>query len=235
MSLRFEPEQLEIEIDAGKLSVDINQVFSGLSMTKDDADEYLLGLIQNLMITCKELALPRAGFSILYDPLFETKEKVLKIADKEFQLGKTITAMLKKSEAVVFFVATIGDKVEALSKKYMKEGDALEGYIIDLIGSELAESATDYLHNYLQNLVESIGYGLSNRYSPGYCNWPVSDQQQLFELMHPVNCGISLNESFLMTPAKSVSGLMGIGKGMKRVDYKCRLCDDDKCILRHQF
>ena len=235
MCFRIKPEQLEVEIEAGKLTVDLNQVLRGLSMTRSDADEYLISLIQNLNITCKELAQPRAGFSICNDPEFVLESKTLKIADKEFQLGKIITAMLKKSQAVVFFIATIGVEVEALSKKYMRNGDALEGYIVDLIGSELAESATDYLHSYLEKLVAAEGYGLSNRYSPGYCNWPVSDQQHLFSLMQKVNCGVTINDSSLMSPVKSVSGILGIGKGMKRVDYKCRLCDDDKCILRHPY
>lgn len=235
MNQLYSPEKQEITIDANQLKVDVEQVLSGLGMKRTDADEYLLNLINELIIKCLKLARPRASFSLFKNPEFDFEKKTVHILSSEFQLGNTITGMLKKSEAIFLFAATVGHDIDVFSKQQMKEGNSLEGYIIDLIGSELAETTTDYLHNYLEEMVNAEGFGLSNRYSPGYCNWPVSDQHQLFSLLGDANCGITVNESSLMSPIKSVSGIVGVGKGLKRVDYKCRLCNDEKCILRHQF
>ena len=235
MDQLFLPDKQEFEIDTNRLKLNADQILKGLGMKRTDADDYLLDLIEELTQKSIKLAQPRAGFSFYLNPQFDLADKCLLLKNHRFSLGKTVTGMLKKSEAVILFAVTIGHEVEAFSKQQMKAGNSLEGYIIDLVGSELAESATDFLHDELERLVNEKGYGLSNRYSPGYCNWPVSDQHQLFDLIGEVNCGIQINESSLMSPVKSVSGIVGVGKSMKRVDYKCRLCDDEKCILRYQF
>ncbi len=148
---------------------------------------------------------------------------------------KLVTAFLKRSEKIVVFVCTIGDAVEKLSKQFMGKGDALEGYIYDIIGSELAECVADELHDYIDEVAKKDGFNVSNRYSPGYCNWPVSDQHKLFSLLKGNTCGVSLTESSLMLPVKSVSGILGVGKGMRRLKYKCDICNDKNCILRKKF
>jgi len=73
---------------------------------------------------------------------------------------------------------------------------------------------------------------LSNRYSPGYCGWPVSDQHILFSLFPEGFCGIELNGSALMTPLKSVSGVIGIGPALRREEYDCGICDMQDCVRR---
>jgi len=50
------------------------------------------------------------------------------------------------------------------------------------------------------------------RFSPGYCGWNVKGQKQLFEYLHPEEVGITLGESFLMTPLKSISGVLVAGQ-----------------------
>ena len=71
---------------------------------------------------------------------------------------------------------------------------------------------------------------ISDRYSPGYCEWSVAEQQKLFSLLPENFCGISLSDSSLMTPIKSVSGIIGIGKDLKQKGYQCNWCNDQNCI-----
>jgi hypothetical protein len=52
----------------------------------------------------------------------------------------------------------------------------------------------------------------------------VSDQHDLFSLLPEDFCGIRLTESAMMVPVKSVSGIIGIGPGVERVDYQCKNC-----------
>lgn len=51
------------------------------------------------------------------------------------------------------------------------------------------------------------------RYSPGYCGWHISGQKALFAALRPEEIGISLRESFLMEPLKSISGVIVGGPG----------------------
>ena len=170
---------------------------------------------------------------MVYDSVtFNHDKHTIEIEDQIFETGKIVTKSLKNSASMVLFIATCGDKIETWSKQLMKEGHSLEGLIVDLIGSEMAEAIVEYLHHHIETEVLKSGNKVSNRYSPGYCNWPVSDQQKLFALLKGNDCGITLTDSSLMLPIKSVSGLIGIGPSMKKAAYKCNACPELKCMMR---
>ena len=61
-----------------------------------------------------------------------------------------------------------------------------------------------------KSLLHTIVYGVL-RYSPGYCGWHVSGQINLFNTLTPEKIGITLGESCLMNPLKSVSGVLVAG------------------------
>jgi cobalamin-dependent methionine synthase I len=73
---------------------------------------------------------------------------------------------------------------------------------------------------------------ITNRYSPGYCDWPVKDQQKLFSFFPEKFCGIRLSESSLMYPIKSLSGMIGIGSLVSYQLYPCDSCKDENCQYR---
>jgi hypothetical protein len=80
---------------------------------------------------------------------------------------------LKNSELLALFICTAGEEVSHRSKELMRPETSLEGYVTDLVGSLLAEGAMDILQERLRNEMESKGLKITNRYSPGYCNWDV--------------------------------------------------------------
>jgi hypothetical protein len=120
---------------------------------------------------------------------------------------------------------------------YMKNGDLLRGYIFDVIGTCVVEKAADRMQNGLRIMMAAEGKMITNRFSPGYCGWDVAGQHRLFGFFPDNYCGITLNASALMSPVKSVSGIIGKGKEVKYSPYQCRICDDKNCIyrnIRHQ-
>ncbi len=135
---------------------------------------------------------------------------------------------------IALFVCTAGNGIENLSKKLFAEGEFPKGYIADVIGSTIVESATDKLQEHLKNIMAGRSLGITNRYSPGYCGWNVSEQQKLFSLLPPGFCNISLTESSLMYPIKSVSGVIGIGNQVKHSPYTCNVCNQKDCIYRNR-
>jgi hypothetical protein len=224
----------ELKPDAGQLTVRKENILAAMGMELAQADTYLLDLIDEYTERCLEITHPLAGFVLVDHPLFDKEKQVVILDGIELNLGKMVTSYLRNSSYMAVFVATCGEEVEKLSKKLFGEGHTLEGYIVDLAGSELAEETADFVHRHIEKMVAKEGLLVTNRYSPGYCNWPVSDQHQLFSVLKENTCGISLTPSSLMIPVKSVSGILGIGEKVKRVAYKCKLCSDDKCILREK-
>lgn len=218
--------------EIGKDDVNLVNILKGLGMTLADADDYLLELIDRFTLECIQLLQPKTCFSVYSDLHFDLKENTITISNQTFETGKTVTQLLKKSEAIVLFACTTGSAVTKLSKTLLSEGHVLEGLLVDLIGSELAESITEHLHVFIGTKFGKAGLNVSNRFSPGYCNWSVSEQQKLFPLLPGNHSGIQLTPSSLMIPIKSVSGILGVGTSVKKVAYKCDVCNDTKCIMR---
>ena len=92
----------------------------------------------------------------------------------------------------------------------------------------------DILHDYLYKMEKKNNLTLTNRYSPGYCNWDVSEQYKLFSFFPKEFCGIKLSDSALMQPIKSVSGIIGAGRQVQKREYRCGICSQKNCIMRNR-
>ena len=155
------------------------------------------------------------------------------VADQpDFDMGKIILRQLRGSEAYALFICTSGVEFEAYQQRLMKEGDMVRVFIADALGSVIAEKCADRMEEMLQESIDKLGWHHTNRFSPGYCGWHVSQQQRLFPLFHGVTCGVTLTVSSLMVPIKSVSGIIGLGKDVRHLDYTCGLCDFKQCYKR---
>ena len=149
-----------------------------------------------------------------------------------FELGDIIMRQLRGSEAYALFLCTAGMEFERYQQRLKAEGDMLRTFIADALGSVIAERTADRMEQHVQESIQKLGWRHTNRFSPGYCGWHVSEQQRLFPLFGAQTCGISLTDSSLMIPIKSVSGVMGVGEGVRKLEYTCGLCTFEKCYKR---
>ena len=152
----------------------------------------------------------------------------------DFDMGKIIFQQLKGAEAYALFIATSGRDFEAFQQQLKEDGDMVRVFIADALGSVIAEKCADEMEKNLQLSIEKLGWKHTNRFSPGYCGWHVSEQQKLFPLFDGNTCGVTLTESSLMLPIKSVSGIIGVGQKVRRLDYTCGLCNFEKCYKRRK-
>ena len=150
----------------------------------------------------------------------------------DFEVGSQVCGYLKEAEEAALFLCTAGALFSDEAHTLNEQGDFMEAYIIDAIGSMSVERAMDQIHRALGEEQASRGLKITNRYSPGYCNWPLRDQRPLFQLVGENPTGIVLSESCLMHPIKSVSGIIGIGAKARRRAYGCVICQNKTCIYR---
>ena len=146
--------------------------------------------------------------------------------------GNQIASYIKGSTLIAVFICTAGDTFTKQSKEYNARGEILEAYVIDAIGSLTVENAMDRIQHELETILYNEGLSSTNRYSPGYCNWALSGQRELFALIGNNPTGIHLTASCLMRPIKSVSGIIGIGTDVKKREYGCVICKNKECIYR---
>ena len=150
----------------------------------------------------------------------------------DFEMGNIILRQLRGSEAFALFICTSGLEFEAYQQRLKEQGDMVRVFIADALGSVIAEKCADQMEKALQESIDKLGWKHTNRFSPGYCGWHVSQQQLLFPLFQGHTCGVKLTDSSLMVPIKSVSGIIGLGEKVRKLEYTCGLCDFKQCYKR---
>ena len=214
----------EIELEKAAISS-----FMGLGPVPDEPFNGMIDAAIELLSNNKNI---EGGFTIKPVTNFSAKEGILEVENKKFTTGRMITSFLRNAEYTALFTCTAGYEVEKWTHKYKDEGDFVMSYVVDATGSLLVEGAMDIIYDKLESMVKLNNLTLTNRYSPGYCDWLVKDQQVLFSFFPDQFCNVSLGETSLMSPIKSVSGIVGIGNDVKFLGYICDTCKNSTCVYR---
>ncbi|MBV6427339.1 MAG: hypothetical protein KIPDCIKN_01856 [Haliscomenobacter sp.] len=194
--------------------------------------EYLRLLIREALQWAEEHSEIQGGLVVLEPVSLHKETHALMLGGVELEIQKILFGQLRKADAIALFLCTAGPAIGARAEELMRRGDFLEGYILDLIGSEIVEVAMDQIQDTLERELALTGLHITNRFSPGYCGWRVAEQQKLFSFFPKDFCGVTLTEHSLMQPIKSVSGIIGIGKDVRRKAYACQACEMAQCIYR---
>ena len=129
----------------------------------------------------------------------------------DFSLFCVKSADLAKNMAgcdkAVIFAATVGIEIDRIVSKYSKIAPA-KALMFEAIGNERIEALCDKFCSEfeLQNITQP-------RFSPGYGDLPLATQRDFFSLLDcQRKIGLTLNDSLLMSPSKSVTAFLGIKK-----------------------
>lgn len=174
---------------------------------------------------------PAGGYLIFENPEINRNKCTVTINNKIFHPAKVVVSQLRNATSVAFFICTAGKDITDYSKEITENGDPLMGYVLDVIGSIAADKTAELIQKELEQNCQRKGLRISDRFSPGYCEWSVADQQLLFSLFPEKIFGVELSESSLMYPVKSVSGIIGIGKKLSQKGYQCHWCTDKDCFV----
>lgn len=222
----------EIDIDFVNACPDDKTLATALQIHDEEAYNDLRPLISKVMDKVTKGCKIRGGYNIHdcieIDPILG----IVSCNGKNLEIGQRVSTYMKGATQIAFFACTAGEIFSKLTDSYFSSGDYPEAFIADAIGSVTVENAMDIIHKALETEMNSLDMNISNRYSPGYCEWPVSGQQALFSLIGENNTGIILTKSCLMLPIKSVSGIIGIGKEIKKRPYGCAICNSKACVYR---
>lgn len=125
---------------------------------------------------------------------------------------------LSPFDHVLVLGATLGHAYDRLLMR-ASASSALRSLFFDAIGAERIEALCDTFCAKAAQEYESAGGALGKRYSPGYGDLPLAVQRDIFRVMDfPRHIGLTLNESLLMTPRKSVTAFVGVRLGTSRTE-----------------
>jgi len=150
-----------------------------------------------------------------------------------FSTGK-IAQYIKGSGSIIIFLVTIGDEIEKIAGKLTSGNEPLQGYLLDRIGSFAVESLAESIEKKIRKDYSKLKMSVSQRYSPGYCDWPIEEQRILAKALDFSAIGVSLTESCMMRPKKSISAVVAIaGKGIfTKSGSTCGICEKKDCSYR---
>lgn len=117
---------------------------------------------------------------------------------------------LEGCKGVLLFAATIGAGIDRLIRRFERVAPS-KALILQGLGAERVESLCDLFDGEITRMAETVGRKTHPRFSPGYGDLPIQVQPEVLRLVDAERrLGISLNESFLMSPSKSVTAMIGI-------------------------
>lgn len=176
----------------------------------------------------------------LFMEILKDEFEIIFNGDGRNEVNSPVKPIYEQAEELALFTVTIEENICSDIKRFFDENDFAIGSMLDSAASEGTEMAAQSLQNiYRQHLI-NIGRFNSHscvlRFSPGYCGWHISGQRKLFRHLHPEDIGITLNQSFLMQPLKSISGVFISGKKeifqFEDTFSFCRDCATHSCIER---
>lgn len=148
--------------------------------------------------------------------------------------GKAIEALLHDCPLCVIFCATVGNDIEVLIRKRQLT-DLSFTAMLDACASSAIECLCDSLEAELKDEYGARGFFLTDRFSPGYGDLPISVQHDFCAALDTSRkIGVSVSDSGIMIPRKSVTAIIGLSKNpQKHFTVGCGDCDlIDTCKFR---
>lgn len=202
-----------------QIQLDLDAIRRRLHLKRDND----LNAVQDLVNIAQPLVEPKVLYKTCY---IEEKLAESVIIEGLHLSSKVLRKNLDKIERVFPFVITIGNK---FGEKLDNCKDLLEKFYLDTIGNVALNQARLVLRDHLKQkyAIEKTAF-----MAPGSLpNWPIEQQKPLFKLLGDVqtSIGVTLTESLLMLPAKSVSGIYF---PTETSFFSCQLCPRERCDSR---
>ena len=146
----------------------------------------------------------------LRSPITYRSQSHIEYLEQSLQ-SSSLSKLLSKCSEVVLMAVTVGTEITERISKEISEGDVTLGVIMDATASQAADAILDWMMDFLNNSLIKEGKRLTkHRYSPGYGDLPLENQKQIFELMNLHKIGLTLTDTYILIPEKSVLAITGI-------------------------
>jgi hypothetical protein len=200
----------------------------------DESHQFFLDILEQEFLRLNDYEGICGGYIEADEINFDAATKTISVQSLEFNVGNIIFKELKQAEKMIVFACTAGKQLcDHIKEEY--KTDVLKGFLIESLANVVVETAMDKIQDIMKASYGAHKLLVSNRFSPGYCTWDVSEQHKLFKLLPEEFCGISLSDSALMQPIKSISGFIGVGKNITYNHYKCKFCTQKQCIYKKTY
>ncbi len=173
-------------------------------------------------------------------PRYAAREFALSFFDDDgvdCHVFKTRSGNLRKNlegcASVILFAATLGAGVDHLIRRYSKL-QVSKAVTMQAAATAMIEDYCDEINEAMKRYYEEKGLYLRPRFSPGYGDFALECQPELLKSIDASKrAGITLTDSLLMAPSKSVSAVIGVSPIPVNCTVKgCEACTKSDCSYR---
>jgi len=186
-------------------------------------------LTQELLASIESEHLLEPAVAYEYYPVTGMNSGQISLEGGKAVHGPALPATFPEAKELMVLIGTIGPRLEKQASGYTKSGQALRGMLLDGIGSAAIDTLIPEALKPIAAEVASRGYEISSPVNPGMPGFPMTEQWNLMELSQAHEIGVSLTQSGILVPRKSVSMVIGIGPRMTRWT-QAQVCA--RCSLR---
>lgn len=150
--------------------------------------------------------------------------------------SRNLAKNLKGCGQAAFLAATLGSGIEHLLWKYNRL-QVSRAVVLQAVAVEAIEKYCDACEEEILAALSRDGQGsyyLRPRFSPGYGDLPLEFQREFLQILEtPKKIGVTLTDSLLMMPSKSVTVIIGISREDSHcIRQGCESCTHTDCAYR---
>ncbi len=210
--------------------VNRNEIRRYLGYRKIEPDEEICRMIEECLAELQEKCVPR---SIYQEYPIERKEEGMTIAGVKIP-GVHLARNLQDCTHAVMMACTIGPQADMLTRR-ASVLSAARGAVYQACGAAFVEAYCDEINEEIMQDAKERGFYTRPRYSPGYGDLSLDLQKDFSRILDmPKTIGVTLTDSLLMVPSKSVTAYIGLSPIDKEVNSGCETCESrDTCEYRN--
>lgn len=193
--------------DSKDFSPDFKEVARYLGYRRTvSPDQDVSGLMEKAAREMAEVMKAQAVFEVF--DLTVGLESELSFADVSLH-SRDLSRNLAGCSKVALLAATLGPQVDALIRRHSST-DPVYASILQATGPMYIEELVDLVNEEIKKIAASQGLKTKPRYSPGYGDVSLEVQKDFFRLLPCTRIGLTLMDTLIMAPEKSVTAFVGL-------------------------
>lgn len=213
------------------MTIDKTEVLRYLGHTNQAIDPNIGQLLDECLIEITKIMTPK----FVYETFMLGKEEdAISLQGTILVMeSKDIADLLANSDKCVLMAASLGLEVDRKIAYYAKT-DVTRSLILDACASTAIEALCDQVEEAVRLEACDHGYHITTRFSPGYGDLPITLQKPITQVLQTYpKIGLTVNESSIMLPRKSVTAIIGWQKEEAAAKViKCKGCNKQNCSFR---
>lgn len=147
--------------------------------------------------------------------------------------SRNLSKNLRDCKEAILLGATLGIGADMLLKRYSLT-DMSRVVVLQAAAAAMLEEFLDQWQSRLRVEFENSGQYLRPRFSPGYGDFDIRHQDRILRMLDADRrIGLTMTDSYMLTPTKSVTAVIGISRKREECPLEgCEVCNKKDCIYR---